>query len=95
MLAASSAACVATRSLGSLSSSCSAAPLVAAFSSSGTLLHSRLPTTLRQLAPTAFLATTTASSRVACGRGWGGEACVCGWGWRGKVRQPVQAQGLC
>jgi hypothetical protein len=66
MLAASSAACVATRSLGSCSSSCRARPLTAPFSSSGTLLHSRVPITLRQLAPTEFLATTMARRRVAC-----------------------------
>ena len=42
----------------------------------GTRDHSRLPTTLRQLLPTAFFATTTAISRASCrhqqarSRGW-------------------------
>ena len=50
----------------SVSSSRAAVSLTAAFSPSGTRDHSREPSVLRQELPTAFLAMTAATNRMAC-----------------------------
>ena len=52
----------------SASSSLAAVSLTAAFSPSGTRDHSREPSVLRQELPTAFLAMTAATTRIACER---------------------------
>ena len=50
----------------SVSSSLAAVSLTAAFSPSGTRDHSREPSVFRQELPTAFLAMTAATNRIAC-----------------------------